>query len=290
MTKKTLFKMRAVAKPFLKWVGGKRQLIPQYKKYFPEDFGNYLEPFVGGGAIFFYLHKKNLINQKAFLIDNNEALINTYKVIKDSVGDLIDLLKEFEKNYNENSKEFYYEIRAWDRKKDFSERSDLEKAARIVFLNRTCFNGLYRVNQKGQFNVPIGRYKNPTICDENLLLSVSEVLKDSKLFCDDFSLCSEFAKKGDLVYFDPPYQPISESSSFTSYTKDDFNENDQKRLKNTFKQLSKKGCYVMLSNSDTPLINELYKEFEINKVYAKRNVNSNADKRGEITEVLVTNY
>ena len=273
-------------KPFVKWVGGKRQLLIQFKLrnlYPPEKFnlinGRYFEPFVGGGAVFF-----DLLPEKAFLSDLNSELVITYNVIKNNIDELI---KSFKKHKYE--KEYFLKIRAKDPKK----LSDIEVASRFIYLNRTCFNGMYRVNSQGGFNVPFGKYSNPLICDEQNLRRVSKALKNVEIKCQDYKEVLKKAKKGDFVYFDPPYFPVSKTASFTSYTKEAFLEKEQIELRDTFLELHDKGCFVMLSNSDTPFINKIYsghKGVRITKVEAGRAINSKASGRGKITEVLVTNY
>lgn len=269
-----------VPKPFLKWAGGKRQLISQMDQYFPKKFNKYIEPFVGGGAIFFYL-----LSEKAILIDINQDLINTYKVMKNNVAELIESLKK-----HKNEKDYFYKIRDVDRDPvEFNNWPDTEKASRTIFMNRCCFNGLYRVNSKGQFNVPFGKYKNPKFCDKENLVAIHKALKNVKLINDTFEKCLDFAKKDDFIYFDPPYVPISDSANFTSYTKDNFDKDDQIKLYNTFKALDKRGCKVMLSNSYSDFILDLYKNYHINFLKAKRAINSDASKRGAIKEVLIMN-
>ncbi len=273
-------------KPFVKWVGGKRQLLVQFKLrnlYPPEKFnlinGRYFEPFVGGGAVFF-----DLLPEKAFLSDLNNELVITYNVIKNNIDELAKSLKK-----HKYEKEYFLKIRTKDPKK----LSDIEVASRFIYLNRTCFNGMYRVNSKGGFNVPFGKYSNPLICDEQNLRRVSKVLKNVEIKCQDYKEVLKKAKKGDFVYFDPPYFPVSKTASFTSYTKEAFLEKEQIELRNTFLELHKRGCFVMLSNSDTSLINNIYsghKGVRITKVEAGRAINSKASGRGKITEVLVTNY
>lgn len=266
--------------PFLKWAGGKRQLLSQIDLYIPKSFNKYIEPFVGGGALFFYLLPKN-----AILNDINQDLINTYRVIKENVSELITSLKK-----HKNEEEYFYKIRSVDRNLDeFKTWSDVEKASRIIYLNRCCYNGLYRVNSKGYFNAPFGKYKNPKICNEENLKLVHKVLKDVKLMNTSFELCLNYAKKDDFIYFDPPYVPISESANFTSYTKSSFKKEDQIKLFNVFKELDQKGCKLLLSNSYNEFILKLYKNYQINIVYAKRAINSNPDKRGEIKEILIIN-
>ena len=278
--------INAKPKPFVKWVGGKRQLLKQFRElglYPPEAFNpitnTYHEPFVGGGAVFFDLLPKN-----AKLSDLNNELVITYNVIKDNVDELI---KSLQKHIYD--KEYYLEVRA----KKVEDLSDIEIASRFIFLNRTGFNGLYRVNKSGQFNVPIGRYNNPVICDEDNLRRVSNALQDVIITHQDYKKVLETAQNGDFVYFDPPYYPINTTSSFTSYTVEGFLEKEQTELRNTFVKLHEKGCFVMLSNSDTPFINELYSGINgvtINKITAGRAINSKGTRRGKITEVLVTNY
>ena len=273
-------------KPFVKWVGGKRQLLKQFRElnlYPPECFNpesnTYFEPFVGGGAVFF-----DLLPKHAELSDINRELVMTYNVIKDNVDGLIKSLKKH--IYN---KEYYLGVRA----QDINELSDVEIASRFIFLNRTGFNGMYRVNKNGQFNVPFGRYKNPLICDENNLRKVSEVLQGITITHRDYKDVLELAKIGDFIYFDPPYYPLNPTSSFTAYTAKGFFEKEQIQLRDTFVKLHERGCFVMLSNSDTPFINELYSGLEgvsINKIIAGRAINSKGSKRGKINEVLVTNY
>ena len=278
--------INAKPKPFVKWVGGKRQLLRQFRElglYPPEDFNpmtnTYYEPFVGGGAVFFDLLPKN-----AELSDLNNELVTTYNVIKNNVDELIQSLQK-----HIYDKEYYLEVRA----KKVEDLSDVEVASRFIFLNRTGFNGLYRVNKSGQFNVPFGRYNNPVICDEDNLRRVSNALQDVTITHQDYKHVLKTAKSGDFIYLDPPYYPINATSSFTSYTAEGFLEKEQTELRDTFVKLHEKGCFVMLSNSDTPFINELYSGIDgiiINKITAGRSINSKGSGRGKITEVLVTNY
>lgn len=273
-------------KPFVKWVGGKRQLLKQFRElglYPPEAFNpmtsTYYEPFVGGGAVFFDLLPKN-----AKLSDLNSELVITYNVIKNSVDELIESLQKH--IYN---KEYYLKVRA-EKVEDLSE---IEVASRFIFLNHTGFNGLYRVNKSGQFNVPFGRYSNPIICDEDNLRRVSDALRDTIITHQDYKNVLKTARGGDFIYFDPPYYPISTTSSFTSYTAEGFLEKEQAELRDTFVKLHERGCFVMLSNSDTPFINKLYSGLNgitINKITAGRAINSKGTGRGKITEVLITNY
>ena len=279
------------AKPFLKWAGGKTQLLDQMDRFFPSDLAtgqiaSYHEPFVGGGAVFFHLWNTIRLPEKVYLFDNNEELINTYKVIRDKVEELIKLLSIHQLHHDQ---EYYYKIRGLDRNGSMT-LSNLEGAARTIYLNRTCYNGLYRVNSQGQFNVPMGSYKNPTILHKEVLLAASAALQGVIIEVWDFQTVLEFANRGDFVYFDPPYDPLSETASFTSYTADNFREKDQRKLAEVYAVLSGRGCYCMLSNSRTPLIQDLYKNFRIEIVQANRAINSNPKNRGAIDEVLVLNY
>ena len=266
----------------VKWAGGKKQLLEQFKRFFPKKINRYHEPFVGGGSVAFYLIKSH--NPKAvFLTDANEDLINCYTVIKNDVDALINLLKEYKKLH---SKEKYYQIR----KQNLDLLSDISRAARFIYLNKTCFNGLYRVNSKGEFNVPIGSYTNPTILQENGLREISKLLKRVSIQSMPFENVLKFARKGDFIYFDPPYYPLKKGKSFTTYTKEKFLEKEQETLARVFKQLDKKGCLVMLSNSNTKFIKKLYKKYNISFVNARRMINSDAKKRGAIKEIVITNY
>ena len=266
--------------PIVKWAGGKRQLLADLRDNLPEDFNRYFEPFIGGGALFFSLQPDN-----AYISDVNEELVNLYHVIKTDIYELIDDLKR-----HKNTKEYFYEIRSIDRNDKYSKWTDVQKASRFIYLNRTCFNGLYRVNSKGEFNVPFGDYSNPRIIDEINLLNCSNLLQNTEIKCADFSEILNHVEKGDFVYFDPPYMPLNETSSFTSYTKGGFGEDMQVKLKETCDELNNLGVYFMLSNSDTPIINKLYKDYNVKKVFASRAINSVASKRGKISEVLVRNY
>lgn len=275
-----LEKLEKETYPIVKWVGGKRQLMFELLKNMPKSYNRYFEPFIGGGALFFELQPEN-----AYISDMNEELINLYSIVRDNVYDLIADL-----NKHEVSKEYFLEIRNLDRTDEYKNLSNVQRASRFIYLNRTCFNGLYRVNSQGQFNVPFGNYKNPRIVDENNLLNCSELLKNTEIKCADFSGILRKVKKGDFVYFDPPYVPLNETSSFTSYTKDGFDMDMQFELRAVCDELDSMGVMFMLSNSDTKLVNELYANYEIKKVFASRAVNANADGRGKITEVLVRNY
>lgn len=270
---------------FVKWAGGKQQLIEQFKPLFPKKFNSYFEPFVGGGAVAFYVIQEYR-PKKVVLSDINEELILAFNVIKTNVKRLIKKLKEHKKNHTKNSNKYYYKIRGLDSNK----LSKIDKAARFIYLNRTCFNGLYRVNSKGKFNVPIGSYKNPDIVQEDKLRKISKLLKRVQIKVMSFEKVVNIAKKGDFVYLDPPYYPLENRNSFTTYTQGNFLEKEQKKLAEVFKRLDKKGCFVMESNSNTRFIKGLYKEFKIQKVKAKRMINCRAEGRGLINEVVITNY
>jgi DNA adenine methylase Dam len=276
--------------PFVKWAGGKTQLLCELKKYIPDNFTRYFEPFLGGGAFFFYLVSSKQLKFTAYLSDVNKELINTYKVIKDDVEELIELLRIHEKEYKGNPDEYYYKLRA-----ESKSLINIESAARFITLNKTCYNGLYRVNREGIFNVPIGRYKNPPlICDSKNLQNVSIALRhtNAQLFVSNYQEILELAKENDFIYLDPPYNPTSRTASFTSYTRDGFGDKDQISLYETFKNLDRKGCKILLSNSDTTLVRELYSDFKeyMNQVSALRAINSKATKRIGHTELLVRNY
>ena len=266
--------------PIVKWVGGKRQLIFDLLMNMPESYNRYFEPFIGGGALFFGLKPTN-----AYISDINEELVNLYCVVRDNVYELIKDLSR-----HENSKEYFLKIRNIDRTEKYQEFSNIEKASRFIYLNRTCFNGMYRVNSNGEFNVPYGYYKNPRIIDENNLVNCSELLKNTEIKCSDFSEILTKVQKGDFVYFDPPYVPLNDTSSFTSYTKYGFDIDMQFKLRDVCDELDSMGIKFLLSNSDTQIVNELYSNYKINKVFASRLINANADGRGKITEVLVRNY
>ena len=272
-------------KPFVKWAGGKRQILDKLIKYVPEDFNTYYEPFVGGGALFFELSPKN-----AVINDSNEELINVYRCIKDEEK-LTKMCNELNHHEANHSEEYYYKIRNIDRDKNkFNRLSDYKRAARTIYLNKACFNGLYRVNSKGEFNVPFGKkLKVNTYEGQNIgIIHAYLNFNNIKILSIDFEEAVKDAKEGDFIYFDPPYD--SDTSTFNSYTEDGFSKDEQIRLSNVFKNLSDRGCFVMLSNHNTVLINELYKDFYIHKITAKRNINSNGKKRGKVEEVIITNY
>jgi DNA adenine methylase len=271
------------AKPFIQWVGGKREMIPQYKEYIPKSFNKYYEPFLGGGAMFFYLKPK-----VAVLGDNSEELIRAYEGVRSEPLIVIELLKELK---NKHSKELYMEIRSVDRQTNiYKSFCDAEIASRFIYLNQTCFNGVYRVNKRGQFNVPIGSSLNRLICDEITIKKDCEVLKGAHIMNIDFSKLTEDARENDFIYIDPPYYPISIYSDFTRYTKEKFYKEDQLRLKDNIDELSQRGCKVMLSNSDCKFTNDLYTKYRRIKTYSNRTLNSKKDKRGRITELLILNY
>lgn len=266
--------------PLIKWVGGKRQLMPELLRNMPKKYNRYFEPFIGGGALFFELQPDN-----AYISDMNEELINLYTVVRDNVYELI-----VDLNAHQITKEYYLKIRDLDRTSKYKKLSNIKRASRFIYLNRTCFNGLYRVNSKGEFNVPFGNYKNPRIVDVDNLLNCSELLKRTEIKNADFSEILTKVKKGDFVYFDPPYVPLNETSSFTSYTKNGFDIDMQIKLKEVCDELNSMGVKFLLSNSDTKIIKELYSNYKIKKVLASRQINANANGRGKITEVLVRNY
>lgn len=268
---------RVPPRPFLKWAGGKGQLLAQYEPFFPGSFSTYYEPFLGGGAIFF-----RLLPDYALLTDINPELVNVYCCVRDRTETLIKLLDRHQRCH---CPDYYYQVRATPGE------TAVERAARFIYLNKTCFNGLYRENSKGQFNVPIGRYKSPRICNPELLRSVAAALQRTRIATQPFDAVLERARSGqDFVYFDPPYHPISLTSRFTEYNRYAFQEAEQIRLRDTFAELARRGVKVMLSNSDCGFIRELYRDFSIHTITASRAINSNAQKRGKITEVLVTSY
>ena len=273
--------------PFIKWVGGKRGLLSQLLPLFPKKFDNYHEPFLGGGALFFELYSLGLLkDKKIYLSDVNNELINAYNVVKNNPYELIENLKCFQQKHN---KEFYYQIRALDRKENFKSLSELQRATRFIYLNKTCFNGLYRVNKKGYFNTPMGSYKNPNIADVDVILSASEALQNAVIANQQFCEVIHNATKNDLVYFDPPYYPLTKTANFTSYDENSFLDDKQKELFKVFEILHNKGCYVLHSNSDTEFIKDLYQEHSIDLVQANRFINSKSSGRGKINEVLIRN-
>lgn len=271
-----------VPRPFLKWAGGKTQLADRLVDCKPYKFNTYHEPFLGGGALFFRLYREHLIRQ-ASLSDINAELIDCYLAIRDHVTEIISLLSEFP-----HSRQFYYDLRA----KDPKTLSLPERAARMIYLNKTGYNGLYRVNQRGQFNVPFGRYKSPRYHDKENLLAVSQALQGAEILCASFETIIDRAKSGDWVYFDPPYVPLSQTASFTAYHANGFGLEDQTRLRDICLMLSQEHVYVMVSNSNTAFVHSLYPppRFIIHEVLANRAINSNSAGRGKITELVITNY
>ncbi len=267
--------------PILKWVGGKRQLLADILPRIPENCSTYVEPFVGGGAVFFELQPK-----KAIINDLNAELINVYRVVRDFPEELI---RELEHHAQRNDKDYFYKIRSMDRQLDYEQVNPIQRAARILYLNKTCYNGLYRVNSAGQFNTPYGKYKNPKIVDGAAIRAMSKYLnrKGIKICQGDYKAVLKGLRKGAFVYFDPPYLPLSSSASFTGYTQGGFTYKQQQELKRECDKLRKRGIAFLLSNSDCPEIRQLYSDYTIVTVKAKRNVNSNGSARGEINEVLI---
>ena len=269
-------------RPFVKWAGGKSQLLPQFLSLYPERglVGRYLEPFLGSGAVFF--HVRSLLKpSQALLWDTNAELIDTFLAVRDDVENLIELLRRYQEQHCEAA---YYEVRT------HCPTTRTERAARLIYLNKTGFNGLYRVNSRGIFNVPFGHRVNPTILNEATLRAASESLQKAKLHARDFRNLSSAAREGDFIYFDPPYQPLSKTASFTSYTSGSFGEQDQRDLARLYADLDRRKCLLMLSNSDTPLIRQLYADFRLHRVSARRMINSDGKKRGPVSEVVVLNY
>jgi DNA adenine methylase len=261
----------------LKWVGGKTQLLEQMRPLMPPAFKRYYEPFVGGAAVFFDLRGR-LPKLPATLSDVNAELVNTYLAVRDHVDEVIEALGK-----HKYESDYYYEVRA----QDPSKLTPPKRAARTIFLNKTGYNGLYRVNRSGRFNVPFGRFTNPVWCDPENLRACSDALKGVTIENGDFSRVLETAKKGDFVYFDPPYVPLSTTSDFTAYIPGGFGAEEQQKLADVFAELAKRGVHVMLSNSDTPFVRKLYAAFDIQVVYASRSVNSNGKGRGKLCEVVV---
>ena len=271
--------------PFVKWAGGKRKLISQILPHFPKEFNNYFEPFIGGGAVIFEIQNYSNI-QKFYISDLNSDLINLYLTVKNKPEKLLSELK-----IHENNEEYFYKIRNLDRdEKIFSKLTDIQKASRFLYLNKTAFNGLYRVNSKNQFNVPFGKYKNPNYADSENILKCSQFLKKVNIFNQDFEEFKKLIKKGDFIYFDPPYFPVNKTSSFTSYTQNGFDLSEQKRLLNMMRWIDSIGAYFLLSNAHTEETLDFYKEFKIIEVETGRSINSKAQNRGKIKEILVKNY
>lgn len=293
-------------KPFIKWAGGKTQLIEQINQYLPTELtegkiNTYIEPFVGGGALLIEVLQKYDI-KTAIAFDINSDLINCYQVIKSNVEELIIELDKKEKKYKRleeaERKDYFYEIRNEYNSYELQyDEINVKRASEFIFLNKTCFNGLYRVNSNNKFNVPFNNAKNPTICDSNNLRNLSKLIKNVKFYCGDYKKAKNFVNQNTFIYFDPPYRPLNATSAFTSYTKDDFNDDDQQNLGNFYKEMSLKGAKLMLSNSNPKNINvednffiDLYNGFNLNEVLASRNINSKANGRKAISELLITNY
>ncbi|MDC7226806.1 MAG: DNA adenine methylase [Spirochaetales bacterium] len=280
-------KLNKLVSPIVKWVGGKRQLLKDIEKHLPQEVYNskttYYEPFIGGGAVLFHLQPN-----KAVINDTNSELVNLYKVIRDCPEDLIDDLKK-----HKNEEEYFYEIRGLDRDKEvYKNLSNIERASRIVFLNKTCYNGLFRVNSAGEFNTPFGRYKNPNIVNDITIRAIHNYFSnnDINILNTDYSEVLNEITPSSFVYLDPPYDPVSNSANFTGYTKGGFDKDEQIRLKKHCDHLDEKGVHFLLSNSSTDFINGLYKNYKIFHINANRAVNSKAEKRGAVKEVLVRNY
>ena len=292
-------------KPFLKWAGGKGQLIKEIEKYYPFEnvkINKYAEPFVGGGAVLFDILSKFDLDE-IYISDINAELINTYIIVRDHIGKLIHLLISYQEDYvpldTDNRKKYYIAKRERfnDIKVNGNEADNIEKAALMIFLNKTCFNGLYRVNRKGLFNVPMGAYKNPLICDEKNLRAVSEKLQNVKIVCGDYKKSDDFIDENTFVYFDPPYRPLTETSNFTAYTENLFDDGKQIELANFVERISNKGAMVVVSNSDPKNINKedeffdkIYAIHKIKRVEATRMINCNSDARGRIKELLISNF
>ena len=294
---------KVILKPFVKWVGGKSQLVEQIEKMLSTDGKNiltkYAEPMVGGGALFFNVLSKYDFDE-LYISDINVELINAYQTVKSDVDTLIEKLNEMQVLFlsaDENGRKyFYYNVRERFNSIKLTEETATEKAAQFIFLNKTCFNGLYRVNRKGQFNVPMGAYKTPTICDDENLQNIHDALQNVTIICGDYSLSKTFIDKDTFVYLDPPYRPISETSAFTAYNSDVFDDNEQIRLSKFIDEINLSGAKIVLSNSDPKNVNEednffddLYKNYKINRVEATRAINSKGDKRGKINELLICN-
>ncbi|MBQ8405267.1 MAG: DNA adenine methylase [Clostridia bacterium] len=290
-------------KPFLKWVGGKGQLINELEKFITTEgeqvLTKYAEPMVGGGALLFSILSKYDF-EELYISDINAELINSYIVVRDNIDLLVEKLTEMQAVFlpmNENGRKyFYYNARDKFNALQLSKETEVEKAALFIFLNKTCFNGLYRVNKKGQFDVPMGAYKNPTICDENNLRNISNALQNVEIVCGDYTFSESFIDNNTFVYIDPPYRPISETSAFTSYNSDSFDDKEQIRLSQYIERIDKIGAKIVLSNSDPKNVNpddmffdDLYKSFKIHRVEATRAINSKAEKRGKISELLICN-
>ena len=294
-----------IVKPFVKWAGGKNSLIPQLTKYYPLELKDgtierYIEPFVGGGAVLIDILQRYKVKE-AYAFDINRDLINCYNFIKNNFEELIKQLSKKEKEFislnNEERQKYFYDVREEYNSYKLENELNIKRASEFIFLNKTCFNGLYRVNKDGKFNVPCGKYKNPTICDSNNLRNLSKLIENVIFEYGDYRKSEQYVDNNTFVYFDPPYRPISATSGFTSYTKEEFNDESQIELAKYYDKLSLKNAKLMLSNSNPKNINEddtffenIYKGFYINEVFAKRMINSNAKERGQISELLITNY
>jgi DNA adenine methylase len=276
-----------VARPFLKWAGSKKQLLNAFVPLFPRiaPITGYHEPFLGSGAVFFHL-KAALAFARCTLSDNNSELIAAFSAVRDHADEVIVALEAHRALHSEDH---FYKVRAIE-PDELGAMSQVERGARLIYLNKTCFNGLYRVNSRGLFNVPMGRYANPAICDPDLIRAASAALREVSLSSGEFSDVLDRARPGDVVYFDPPYVPVSTTSYFTAYTKGAFGEAEQRQLADVYRALDARGCRVMLSNSDTTFVRRLYKGFDIRKLMARRLINSKSDRRGEVAEVVVLNY
>lgn len=298
--------MSEKVRPFVKWAGGKGSLIPQLNNFYPYELRNgiieiYIEPFVGGGAVLIDILQKYDVGQ-AYAFDINMDLINSYNVIKNNVEELITNLKQMETEYlqleQEERKKYFYKKRdEYNNYKLEENEQNIQRAAQFIYLNRTCFNGLYRVNKAGKFNVPIGSYKKPTICDEENLRNLSELIQNVQFQYGDYKKSMEHVTENTFVYFDPPYRPLNVTSGFTSYTKEDFNDDNQKELATFYRQLNQINAKLMLSNSNPKNTNkedtffdDIYQGFNIDEIYASRMINANSSGRGKISEILVTNY
>ena len=298
--------MSEKARPFVKWAGGKGSLISQLSNFYPYELKNgiierYIEPFVGGGAVLIDILQNYDVRQ-AYAFDINMDLINSYNVIKNNVEELITNLKRMETEYlqleQEERKNYFYNIR--NEYNDYTlqeNEQNVQRASQFIYLNRTCFNGLYRVNKDGKFNVPVGSYKNPTICDEENLRNLSELIQNVQFQYGDYRRSMEYVTENTFVYFDPPYRPLNVTSKFTSYTKEDFNDDNQRELATFYRELNERNAKLMLSNSNPKNINEedqffdnIYQGFNIDEIYASRMINANSNGRGKISEILVTNY
>ena len=298
--------MSEKVRPFVKWAGGKGNLILQLSNFYPNELRNgiierYIEPFVGGGAVLIDILQNYDVRQ-AYAFDINMDLINSYNVIKNNVEELITNLKRMETEYlqleQEERKNYFYNKR--NEYNDYvlqENEQNIQRAAQFIYLNRTCFNGLYRVNKDGKFNVPVGSYKNPTICDEENLRNLSELIQNVQFQYGDYRRSMEYVTENTFVYFDPPYRPLNMTSGFTSYTKEDFNDDNQRELATFYRELNERNAKLMLSNSNPKNINEedkffdnIYQGFNIDEIYASRMINANSNGRGKISEILVTNY